>query len=116
MSRLKQFLDEDEKTFQQLNIGLVKQNSDYENVVRKVAEKYELSNEVYEIIDRLNQKLGNIYSGKFKFDFCLQEDINIDKLKVKKAKLIDRLKEEVFKSRSTLAKSKTTMERKIKER
>jgi hypothetical protein len=116
MSRLKQFLDEDEKTFQQLNIGLVKQNSDYDNVVRKIAEKYELSNEMYEIIDRLNQKLGNIYSGKFKFDFCLQEDINIDKLKVKKAKLMDRLKEEVFKSRSALAKSKTTMERKIKER
>jgi hypothetical protein len=116
MSRLKHFLDKDEITFQQLNIGLVEQNSDYDGVVRKVAEKYELSNEIYEVIDRLNQKLGNMYGGKFKFDFCLHEDINIDKLKIKKAKLINRLKEEVFKSRSAFAKSKTIMERKIKER
>lgn len=110
--RFKTYLDKDEQTFQQLNIGLVKQ-SDYTDVVRKVAEKHQLSDEMFEAIENLNQKLGNIYTGKFKFDFCLQEDINMDKLKIKKAKLMDRLKEEVFKSRNTLAKNKTNMERKI---
>jgi hypothetical protein len=114
--RLKTFLDDDEKTFQQLNIGLVKQKSNYDEVVRKISEKYKLSNDLVDAIDKLNVKLGNIYGGQFKFDFCLQEDININDLKVKKAKLIDRLKEDVFKSKDTLAKSKTNMERKIIER
>lgn len=72
--------------------------------------------EIVDAMNRLNKKLDNIYSGKFKFDFCLREDINIDDLKVKKTKLIDRLKTEVFKTKDTLAKSKTNMERKIIER
>ena len=114
--RLKHFLNEDEKTFQQLNIGLVKRKSNYEEVVRKISEEYKLGSEIIETINYLNEKLKNVYKGKFKFDFCIQEDININELKVKKAKLLDRLKEDVFKSRHTLAKNKTNMERKIKER
>ena len=110
------YLNEDEKTFKKLNVGLVKQKSDYDKVVYKIAEKYELSMEIVDAMNRLNKKLDNIYSGKFKFDFCLREDINIDDLKVKKTKLIDRLKTEVFKTKDTLAKSKTNMERKIIER
>jgi hypothetical protein len=113
--RFKTFLGDDEKTFQQLKIGLVKQKSDYDEVVRKVSEKHQLSNEIIELRNHLNEKLHNVYQGKFKFDFCLQEDINIDDLKTKrKGKLIDRLKTEVFGSNDKLAQSKTNMERKIK--
>lgn len=111
--RLKTFLGDDEKTFQQLKIGLVKQKSDYDVVVRKVSEKHQLSNEIIELRNNLNEKLHNVYQGKFKFDFCLQEDINIDDLKTRKGKVMDHLKTEVFGSNDKLAQSKTNMERKI---
>jgi hypothetical protein len=112
--RFKEYLGNDEKTYQKLTIGLVKDKSDLDTTVQKVTEKYELADDVCELIDSLNKRLSNVYTGKFKFDFCLKEDINIDKLKIKnKERLLKRFKSEVFKTKDVFAKSKTEMERKI---
>ena len=116
--RFKTFLGDDEKTFQQLKIGLVKQKSDYDVVVRKISEKHQLSNDLINEMNKLNKALRsgfkspNCSERKFKFDFCLDEDINIDDLDIKK-RVKDRLKTEVFGSNDKLAQSKTNMERKI---
>jgi len=112
--RFKEYLGKDEKTYRKLTIGLVKKKTDLDETVRKVSEKYSLANDILSELDKLNKELSSVYTGKFSYDFCLKEDINMDKLQVKnKERLLKRFKAEVFKTKDVFAKSKTEMERKI---
>jgi len=82
--------------------------------VRRVKQDFDLGIDLLELREELNSTLKKSYTGKFKFDFCLIEDINIERLKVKnRPELIDRLKEKVFKVSDSLAKSQTQVEREI---
>jgi len=111
--KFKDYLNDDIKKFRELKIGLVKNSADTE-VVRRIKDDFNLGVDLLELKEELNSTLKKRYTGKFKFDFCLIDDINIDRLKVKnKDDFIDRMKEKVFKVSDSLAKSQTKVEREI---
>jgi len=111
--KFKDYLNDDIKKFRELKVGLVKSSSDSE-VVCRIKEDFDLGVDLLKLKEELNLALKKSYTGKFKFDFCLIEDINIDRLKVKnRDEFLDRLKEKVFKMSDSLAKSQTKVEREI---
>jgi hypothetical protein len=111
--KFKDFLDEEIENFRELKIGLVKKkNQDAEKIVRKVQENFDLGTDLIDLIEELNENLGNTYSGKFKFDYVLQDFQKIDKLKINKNRK-EKIKEQWFKKSSELAKSQTVFERKL---
>ena len=111
--KFKHYLNDDIEKFRKLKIGLVKTDGDSE-VVQRIKENYDLGIDLLELKNELNSSLSKSYTGKFKFDFCLIEDINIERLKAKnRPELIDRMKEKVFKVSDSLAKTQTKVEREI---
>lgn len=113
MTKFKDYLNDDIKKFRELKVGLVR-TPDSDEVVRRVKEEFDLGIDLLELKKELNSSLSKTYTGKFKFDYCLIEDINIERLKVKnREEIINRLKEKVFKVSDSLAKSQTKVERKI---
>lgn len=113
MRKFKDYLNNDIKKFRELKVGLVKSSLDSE-VVCRIKEDFDLGVDLLELKEELNLALKKNYTGKFKFDFCLIEDINIDRLKVKnRDEFLDRMKEKVFKVSDSLAKSQTKVEREI---
>ena len=113
MINFKDYLNDDTKKFRKLKVGLVETPAGDE-VVRHVKEKFDLGVDLLELKNELNKTLSKNYTGRFKFDYCLIEDINIERLKVKnRPELIDRMKEKVFKVSDSLAKSQTKVEREI---
>ena len=113
MIKFKDYLNDDIKKFRKLKVGLVRSQAGDE-VVRRVKEEFDLGVDLLELRKELNSSLSKSYTGKFKFDFCLIEDINIDRLKVRnREEFITRFKEKVFKVSDSLAKSQTQVEREI---
>jgi len=111
--KFKDYLNDDINKFRELKVGLVKE-PESDEVVRSVKEEFDLGIDLIELRNELNSSLSKNYTGKFKFDFCLIEDINIKRLKVKnREEIINRLKEKVFKVSDSLAKTQTKVERKI---
>lgn len=110
--KFKDFLDGDIKNFREMKIGLVDKKQSNSDLVRKVQDNFDFGNELLELIDNLNEELGNTYRGKFKFDYVLQDLKKIDKLKINKNRK-EKLKEQLLKSNSELAKKQTEIERKI---
>ena len=110
----KDFVDKDIDDFRKLKIGLVSdKKEEYSKLVEKIQNEYKLSTDLVGLKEELNKELGNTYRGKHKFDYCLIEDINIDKLRINKSKLKKKIKESFFKMNSELAKGQTELERKI---
>lgn len=101
----KNYLDDDIKNFRKIKIGLVK-NSD-----KIISDNFELGNDLIQLKDELNKKLSKNYKGKFKFDYCLIEDIKIEDLKMKYEIDKERLKREFYIAADKLAKMQTEMER-----
>lgn len=111
--KFKDYLNDDIDKFRKLKVGLVRTPAGNE-VLRRVKEEFDLGIDLIELKNDLNSTLKKRYTGKFKFDFCLVDDINIDRLKVKnREEFIDRMKEKVFKVSDSLAKSQTKVEREI---
>ena len=111
--KFKSFLT-DIDNFRNLKLGLVKGTSNNEEI-SKILEDFELSDDIIKEKERLNIELKKVYTGKFKFDFCLLEDINIKKLKIKRQEKHKQLFEEFIKLNSVLGKTQTELERKLSE-
>lgn len=111
--KFKDFVDADIDDFREMKIGLVdKKNKKSGDLVRKIQEKFDLGTDLIKLIDELNESLGNTYTGKFKFDYVLQEILKIDKLKINKNRK-EKLKEQWFRKSGELAKKQTEVERKL---
>jgi hypothetical protein len=111
--RLRDYLTEDIEEFRRLRIGLVREGTDKKEVVSKVTEEYALKKDIVDTISVLNGELSKYYKGKFKFDFCIQEDISVEYLKIRREQVKDTFKEFVIKANDTLAKAKKELERKL---
>lgn len=109
--RLQEYL-EDIKKVKDLKIGLVCKNSEYCNLIEEIDKKYELKEDVRKEVEKLNKELKKNYRGKFKFDFCLIEDININDLKLKNEKIKERLKLKWYDLNHELSRVKTKLESK----
>lgn len=110
--KLKHYLSDDIEKFRNIKLGLVKDSNESKNV-SKIIEDYKLSDEILAERDRLNIELKKIYTGKFKFDFCLLEDINIQRLKLKQAEKRKQIFEEYIKTNDVLGKTQTELEDKL---
>lgn len=75
--------DEDVSTFRSLNIKLVKEQTDYKHIIDRLTNRYEYIQEAIDIIDGLNKTLTRLYKGNYKYDFCVDEGINVHDLKIK---------------------------------
>jgi hypothetical protein len=91
-----------------LKIGLVSKEK-----LQEYREECDINNDVVCEIIELNKLLGRGYSGKFKFDVCEEEEININELKLKNQKIRDKLKLRWFKASDKLGKRTTEVERKL---
>ena len=81
--------------------------------LQEYKEECGLQNDIVCEVNELNRLLGKSYSGKFKFDICEEEDININELKLKNQKIRDRLKLEWFKANDKLSRATSEIERKL---
>ena len=112
--RLKDYLSEDIKEFRRLRIGLVKNDAFSKmDIISKVSEEYALKQDLIDSINFLNSELSKHYKGKFKFDFCLSEDVSIDCLRIKRESVKDIFKEYYIKVNDVFAKAKKELERKL---
>lgn len=109
--RLQDYLEDIEKV-KDLKIGLVCNNSEYCNLIEEIDKKYELKENVRQEVELLNKELRKNYRGKFKFDFCLIEDININDLKIKNDKMKERIKLKWYNTNHELSRVKTKLESK----
>ena len=109
--RLQEYL-EDIKKVKDLKIGLVCNNSEYCSLIEEINKKYELKEDVKNEVEKLNKELKRNYRGKFKFDFCLIEDININDLKLKNEKMKERIKLKWYDLNHRLSRVKTKLESK----
>jgi lantibiotic modifying enzyme len=109
--RLQDYLEDIEKV-KDLKIGLVCNNSEYCNLIEEIDKKYELKENVRQEVELLNKELKKSYRGKFKFDFCLIEDININELKLKNEKIKEKLKLRWYNLNHELSRVKTKLEAK----
>lgn len=111
--RLKDYLSEDIKEFRRLRIGLVKNDTSKMDIISKISEEYALKQDLIDNINFLNNELSKHYKGKFKFDFCLNEDVSIDCLRIKRESVKDIFKEHYIKVNDVFAKAKKELERKL---
>ncbi|MHA2030693.1 MAG: hypothetical protein ACW99Q_15010 [Candidatus Kariarchaeaceae archaeon] len=98
--KFKEFIKND---FRVLKVGLVREKSNYDELVR------EIDDDLLELRKLLNTELGR---SRFKFDFCLKEDININDLRIKPDKK-KRIKQKWYQMLDELAKTQTEAERKL---
>ena len=68
--------------FKELKIGLVKEKTKHEEVVREVKG----GSLLMDLKKEINSDLTTTYGGKYKFDFCIQEDKDINKLRIPEAR------------------------------
>ena len=107
--------DKDVNIFRSMNVKLVNGKTDYKDSVEKVQEKYIIDNDVIEIVECLNKQLRKFYKGKLKFDFCLDEGISINKIKLNERKR-SVLKAKFFKACDKIGKAQTSVEKQIQEK
>ena len=91
-----------------LKVGLVSKKA-----LKEYREECDVNNDVVCEVNELNKLLGKSYSGKFKFDICEEEDINIDELKLRNQRIRDKLKLEWFKANDKLSRATSEIERKL---
>lgn len=115
--KFKDFVDQDIKDFTELKLGLVeKEDTEIENLVRKVQRDFDLGSDVIKLKEELNKNLGKTYRGKYLFGFIkLERQMQIEKLKINKTRQ-KQLKTEYFEKSGELAKTQTELERKIMEK
>lgn len=104
-------LDERTNIFRCLQIKLVK-NQDDENpreTINYVKEKYSISDDIFELTEKLNKRLKGYYNGQYRFDFTLTDGVPINKTKIPQ-KIETRLRIQLFESNDILAKIKRKIE------
>lgn len=106
-------LDERTNKFRAMNVGLVKEPTKYKPIVSEVLQKYDIINEIDKELDILNKNLQSSYRGKLKFDYCIEEEVNINKSKIK-SRLLKKLKLQLLETNDKLSKVKKEIESKSK--
>jgi hypothetical protein len=76
-------LDETTNKFRALTIKLVDKITSYSEIIDEVSSQHNLK-DAGMILTFLNKELKNMYRGKYFFDFCIEEGLQIDKLKLGK--------------------------------
>lgn len=112
----KQGTDEDETKFRLLRLKLVKEKTQHDQLVDKVADKYEMDKEsILSLRELLNADLKKKgFRGQEIFDFVLDEGEDIEEIKLEKRKK-DLLRKRHFELEGELAQIKSRFEKKLRE-
>lgn len=112
----KQGTDEDETRFRLLRLRLVKEKTQHDQLVDKVADKYEMDKEsILSLRELLNADLKKKgFRGQEMFDFVLDEGEDIEEIKLEKRKK-DLLRKRHFELEGELAQIKSRFEKKLRE-
>ncbi len=105
--KFKSFIDSDIEDFRKLNVGIVKKSKD--GLVRKIEEKFNIKNDVIELLDDINILLGNKKVG-----FTFETESIEKKIKNLNKKKIEAVKMKLFQSNSFLSEMKRQLEEKLK--
>ena len=98
--------------FRALDIKLVREDTRYKRLVDGIAMKYMVVKEAKDILNDLNKDLKKYYSGKYKFDFCLLEGIDMKSIRLN-SRGIESLKLKLYKSEDRLEKIKRSFEKEL---
>jgi len=112
----KQGTDEDETRFRLLRLRLVKEKTQHDQLVDKVADKYEMNKDsILSLRELLNADLKKKgFRGQEMFDFVLDEGEDIEEIKLEKRKK-DLLRKRHFELEGELAQIKSRFEKKLRE-
>lgn len=95
--------DDNVSKFRSITIDLVESDTGNIELVKEISEKYLLDDSAVMLLDRANEELKKIYSGKHRFDFCLEgECLPLGSVKVDKKKQ-RQIKEKWFKFNDELS-------------
>ena len=117
--RLRRFLsisssDDDVNDFRSLNLDFVTSDTGNVDIVKRVSEKYLLDDVALDLLENANKELKQMYRGKLKFDFCLEDQgIAPDNVKIEGGKA-HQLKEQWFKFNDELSAIQIDFEKSIK--
>jgi hypothetical protein len=75
---------EEEVVFRSLKVGIVKNDTQYKDIVEKLSSKHQYVKESLDVLNTVNKKLRKYYKGKYKYGFCINEDKPVDDIKVRK--------------------------------
>ncbi len=106
-------LDDDEAVFRSIEIGLVESPTKYHNCISNVSENHPEVLSLFIIKKKLNDQLKKRYNGKYLFDFCIDESVSIDTLKIKDS-YKKFLSLSFFESNDDITKIKTIVEKHLK--
>jgi len=111
----KQGVGEEETKFRLLKLKLIKKRTYNEQIIKKISQEYNIDeNIILELREALNRDLiRKGYKGPEKFDFVLDEGIDIDNIKLENRKK-DLLKKRYLELESELSKIKCEFEKKLK--
>lgn len=80
--------DDEISVFRSLKIDVIENDDEYRSVIKELSLKYDYINESIDIINEINKEFKRIYSGKYRYGFCIEEGINTLKLKKSYKKVI----------------------------
>lgn len=110
--RLEKYLNPKVSKVKNLKVGLVdKCDGEYRDLLKSIEEEYEIKDNIISIIDEVNKQLKKNYRGKFRFDVCIDEDVEINNIKIKNDKIKEKVKIEWYKLNHRLSRLKTELER-----
>ena len=68
--------------FRSVSFKLVKENTAHGQLLESLDKEH--SEEIVQLHQELNAELKKIYNGSYRFDFCIDEGVSIDILKIKR--------------------------------
>jgi len=77
--------NEEESIFRSLKIDIVDDDDNFDDIIDQLSLKYKYINESMDIINEINKDFKKIYSGKYKYGFCIDKKTDISEIKIKKS-------------------------------
>jgi hypothetical protein len=105
---------EEVSAFRSLNLDLVEEETGNSELVKTIAEDYELDDAALQLLEKANAELKKMYRGKLRFDFCMEnQGLTPDEVKIERKK-VRQLKEKWFKFNDELSDIQIDFEEKLK--
>ncbi len=76
--------DGDNAMFRTMSLRLIKESTEGDNIIKRLSDRYQYVQEAFYIKKHLNKKLSTMYTGSYKYDFCVNEGISVNDLKINK--------------------------------
>lgn len=108
-------IEDEVNIFRSLNIKLVEEGTEYTPSLEKIRDRYDDIDKSIKLLEEANKELKKIYRGKYKFDFCFEDEgIMPDEIKID-TKKAERLKDKWLKFNSDLSDIQNKFEKSLQD-